>query len=81
MTVALPMAALITFILMRAVGLSANLMSLGGLAIAIGLLVDGAVVVVENIVERLAADPATSHGRTESAAPPAKSSSRSPRAS
>ncbi|WP_374387740.1 efflux RND transporter permease subunit [Sandaracinobacter sp.] len=55
-TAALPMAALITFILMRGFGLTANLMSLGGLAIAIGLLVDGAVVVVENIVERLA-DP------------------------
>jgi cobalt-zinc-cadmium resistance protein CzcA len=54
-TAALPMAALITFILMRLFGLSANLMSLGGLAIAIGLLIDGAVVVVENIVERLAA--------------------------
>jgi cobalt-zinc-cadmium resistance protein CzcA len=53
-TAALPMAALITFILMRAFGLSANLMSLGGLAIAIGLLVDGAVVVVENVVDRLA---------------------------
>lgn len=53
-TAALPLAALITFILMRSFGLSANLMSLGGLAIAIGLLVDGAVVVVENIVERLA---------------------------
>jgi cobalt-zinc-cadmium resistance protein CzcA len=52
-TAALPMAALITFIVMRSFGLSANLMSLGGLAIAIGLLVDGAVVVVENIVERL----------------------------
>ena len=60
-TAALPMAALITFILMRGFGLSANLMSLGGLAIAIGLLVDGAVVVVENIVERLA-DP--SHQRS-----------------
>ena len=53
-TAALPMAALITFILMRSFGLTANLMSLGGLAIAIGLLVDGAVVVVENIVEHLA---------------------------
>ena len=52
-TVALPMAALMTFILMRCFGLSANLMSLGGLAIAIGLLVDGAVVVVENVVEQL----------------------------
>lgn len=49
----LPMAALTTFLLMRTVGLSANLMSLGGLAIAIGMLVDGAVVVVENVVERL----------------------------
>ena len=53
----LPLAALITFILMRAFGMSANLMSLGGLAIAIGMLVDAAVVVVENIVQRLANDP------------------------
>ena len=51
--VTLPMAALITFLFMHAMGLSANLMSLGGLAIAIGMLVDGSVVVVENIVERL----------------------------
>jgi cobalt-zinc-cadmium resistance protein CzcA len=50
---ALPMAALLTFIFMRAIGLTANLMSLGGLAIAVGMLVDGAVVVVENVVERL----------------------------
>ncbi|OYY71730.1 efflux RND transporter permease subunit [Sphingomonas sp. 28-63-12] len=55
--VVLPMAALITFLLMRGVGLTANLMSLGGLAIALGMLVDGAVVVVENIVERLNSDP------------------------
>ncbi|MBA4289565.1 MAG: CusA/CzcA family heavy metal efflux RND transporter, partial [Pseudomonas sp.] len=53
----LPLAALITFILMRTFGMSANLMSLGGLAIAIGMLVDAAVVVVENIVQRLATDP------------------------
>ena len=53
----LPLAALITFILMRAFGMSANLMSLGGLAIAIGMLVDAAVVVVENIVQHLAHDP------------------------
>ncbi len=50
---ALPMAALMTFIWMRGIGLTANLMSLGGLAIAVGMLVDGAVVVVENVVERL----------------------------
>ncbi|WP_031434170.1 efflux RND transporter permease subunit [Methylomarinum vadi] len=46
---ALPLAALFTFILMHYTGMSANLMSLGGLAIAIGMLVDGAVVVVENV--------------------------------
>ncbi|MCF5099118.1 CusA/CzcA family heavy metal efflux RND transporter, partial [Pseudomonas gessardii] len=52
----LPLAALITFILMRLVNMSENLMSLGRLAIAIGMLVDAAVVVVENIVQRLATD-------------------------
>ncbi len=49
----LPMAALVTFLIMASAGMSANLMSLGGLAIAIGLIVDAAVVVVENTVERL----------------------------
>ena len=51
--VILPLSALSTFILMRSVGMSANLMSLGGLAIALGMLVDAAVVVVENIVQHL----------------------------
>lgn len=51
----LPLAALATFILMRQFGMSANLMSLGGLAIAIGMLVDAAVVVVENIATHLSA--------------------------
>ncbi len=50
----LPLSALATFILMRLFGLSANLMSLGGLAIAIGMLVDAAVVVVENVESQLA---------------------------
>lgn len=52
--VMLPLSALATFILMRFFGLSANLMSLGGLAIAIGMLVDAAVVVVENVEIELA---------------------------
>jgi heavy metal efflux system protein len=43
----------LTFVAMNQVGLSANLMSLGGLAIAIGLMVDGSVVVVENVFARL----------------------------
>jgi cobalt-zinc-cadmium resistance protein CzcA len=45
---------LLTFAVMNYVGLSANLMSLGGLAIAIGLMVDGSVVVVENTFSKLA---------------------------
>ena len=49
----LPLTVLGTFIWMRLLGLSANLMSLGGLAIATGMLVDPAVVVVENVVWHL----------------------------
>ena len=44
---------LITFMAMNYYGISANLMSLGGLAIAIGLMVDGSVVVVENTFHHL----------------------------
>ncbi len=44
---------LVTFMAMNRLGLSANLMSLGGLAIAIGLMVDGTVVVVENVFHKL----------------------------
>jgi cobalt-zinc-cadmium resistance protein CzcA len=44
---------LITFMVMNYLGISANLMSLGGLAIAIGLMVDGSVVIVENTFHRL----------------------------
>ncbi len=54
--VTLPFAVLLTFLLMRMFGLSANLMSLGGLAIALGMLVDASVVVVENVVARLTPD-------------------------
>lgn len=55
----LPLTALVTFILMRLFGMSANLMSLGGLAIAIGMLVDAAVVVVENIESHLTSASST----------------------
>ena len=55
----LPLSALATFILMRSYGMSANLMSLGGLAIALGLLVDAAVVVVENVIQHLSVEKAS----------------------
>lgn len=59
-TMILPASALATFLLMKIFGLSANLMSLGGLAIAIGMIVDGAIVVTENAVERLQENPGAS---------------------
>jgi len=46
---AMPFCALVAFIGMRQFGISANLMSLGGIAIALGMLVDGSIVVTENI--------------------------------
>ncbi|MFB6345931.1 MAG: efflux RND transporter permease subunit [bacterium] len=49
----LPISALVGFIGMYFMGMSANLMSLGGLAIGIGMMVDGAVVVIENIFRHL----------------------------
>ncbi|MBK4735030.1 efflux RND transporter permease subunit [Noviherbaspirillum pedocola] len=52
--VVLPLSALGCLLLMHLYGLSANLMSLGGLAIAIGMLVDAAVVVVENLEAHIA---------------------------
>ena len=45
----LPLATLSTFVIMQQVGLSANLMSLGGLAISLGMIVDAAIVQVENV--------------------------------
>src|SRR5262245_36428702 len=56
-TLVLPLAALFAFIMMRWYGLSANLMSLGGLAIGIGMMVDGAVVMVENVHRHLTEKP------------------------
>ena len=48
-TAMLPLSLLLAFLLMQYVDLSANLMSLGGLAIGIGMMVDGGVVMVENV--------------------------------
>ncbi|MBW1896160.1 MAG: efflux RND transporter permease subunit [Deltaproteobacteria bacterium] len=51
--ISLPFCALIAVIFMRLYGVSANLMSLGGIAIAIGMLGDGTIVMVENIYRHL----------------------------
>jgi len=51
--VALPMSLLVTFIVMRLTGLSANLMSLGGLAISIGMIIDATIIQVENVQRHL----------------------------
>src|SRR5512146_302213 len=55
-TVTLIVTPLITFIVMERLGLSANLMTLGGLAIAIGEIADGSLVVVENVYRHMAED-------------------------
>ncbi|HMK74152.1 MAG TPA: efflux RND transporter permease subunit, partial [Myxococcaceae bacterium] len=49
----LPAAILLSFIPMRLLGISANIMSLGGIAIAVGAMVDAAIIVVENVHKRL----------------------------
>jgi heavy metal efflux system protein len=54
----------LTFLVMNRYGISANLMSLGGLAIAIGLMVDGSVVVVENIFAKLGHNRGADRTRT-----------------
>jgi len=54
--ITLPLGILMAFIVMRIQGLNANIMSLGGIAITIGTMVDGAIVMVENAHSRLAAD-------------------------
>jgi len=51
--IALPLSLLSTFIVMRIVGLTANLMSLGGLAISIGMIIDATIIQVENVQRHL----------------------------
>lgn len=55
--IVLVVAPLFTFIVMKAAGLSANLMSLGGLAISIGMIADAAIIQVENVERHLSALP------------------------
>ncbi|HEX2059141.1 MAG TPA: CusA/CzcA family heavy metal efflux RND transporter [Thermoanaerobaculia bacterium] len=55
--VGLPLSALISFILMKQFGITSNIMSLGGVALAIGEIVDASIVMVENAYRRLAEAP------------------------
>ena len=64
--VSLPVGILIAFIVMRIQGLNANIMSLGGIAIAIGAMVDGAIVMIENLhkhIEREGSNESDGHWR------------------
>ena len=58
----LPLAVLATFIIMNYTGLTANLMTLGGLAISIGMVVDAAIIQVENVQRHLSEKEAEGHG-------------------
>jgi len=53
----LPLSLLVTFMVMKLTGLSANLMSLGGLAISIGMIMDSTIIQVENVQRQLTEDP------------------------
>ena len=59
-TTMLPLSLLLAFMMMQYFGFSANLMSLGGLAIGIGMMVDGGVVMVENVYRHLS-EPSGEH--------------------
>jgi heavy metal efflux system protein len=57
--VALPLSILLTFTVLRVAGINANLMSLGGLAISIGMIIDATIIQVENVQRRLRAGTGT----------------------
>ncbi len=56
--IALPLSLLATFIVMKLAGISANLMSLGGLAISIGMIIDTTIIQVENVQRHLSEEGA-----------------------
>ena len=60
-SLSLPLAIFSTFIIMKYVGLTANLMTLGGLAISLGMIVDAAIIQVENVQKRLSESEASEH--------------------
>ncbi len=60
--VTLPLGILFAFIAMNALGIGSNIMSLGGIAIAIGAMVDAAIVMIENAHKRLERFDATASG-------------------
>ncbi|NNC57415.1 MAG: efflux RND transporter permease subunit [Woeseiaceae bacterium] len=59
----LPVGILVAFIVMRLQGLNANIMSLGGIAIAIGAMVDAAIVMIENVHKHIENEPLTEENR------------------
>lgn len=59
----LPVGILIAFIVMRQQGINANIMSLGGIAIAIGAMVDAAIVMIENVHKHIEKEPLTDENR------------------
>ncbi|OMH31788.1 efflux RND transporter permease subunit [Motiliproteus sp. MSK22-1] len=61
--VSLPIGILVAFIVMYQQGLNANIMSLGGIAIAIGAMVDGAIVMIENVHKHMERTPLTDENR------------------
>ncbi len=59
----LPVGILVAFIVMRVQGINANIMSLGGIAIAIGAMVDAAIVMIENVHKHIEKEPLTDENR------------------
>ena len=61
--ISLPVGILTAFIIMHLQGLNANIMSLGGIAIAIGAMIDGAIVMIENMHKHMEKTPLTDQNR------------------